>query len=103
MSAQHTPKPWIFTLTRWPNGEFHGEPYIYAPNARENPVEGRHVATLFKVDEVEANGRLIEAAPELLEALENLLNTRCFRNDLSPEHHAALDKCRAAIGKAKGR
>jgi len=32
--------------------------------------------------------RLIASAPDLLAALENLLDSRCFRSDLLPEHHA---------------
>lgn len=43
------------------------------------------------------------AKDAVVAGLENLLNTRCFRNDLSEEHHAALDHARAAITKAKGK
>ena len=46
--------------------------------------------------------RLIASAPDLLAALENLLDSRCFRSDLLPEHHTALDQARTAIRKAKG-
>jgi hypothetical protein len=44
---------------------------------------------------------LYAAAPALAEALQILLETRCFRNDLSAEHHAVLDKARAALALAK--
>ncbi len=50
----------------------------------------------------QAAADLFAAAPDLLAALENILNARCFRNDLALEHHAALDQCRDAIAKAKG-
>lgn len=46
-------------------------------------------ATLF------ANGKLIAAAPELLEALEGVIA-------LSDRKHDAWDKARAAIAKARG-
>jgi hypothetical protein len=58
-------------------------------------------------EENEADARLIAAAPELLEALKNLLrveeswcslNEMCNRGDLD----AAMEKARAAIAKAEG-
>ena len=36
--------------------------------------------------------RLIASAPDLLAALENLLDSRCFRSDLLPEHHEKADR-----------
>jgi cation transporter-like permease len=50
-------------------------------------------------DVVEANARLIAAAPELLEALENLLAVHECRG--GTKYHAG-DIARAAIAKAKG-
>lgn len=38
----------------------------------------------------------------LVEALEELLGSRCFRNDLSPDHHATLDRARVALENAGG-
>ena len=36
--------------------------------------------------------RLIASAPDLLAALENLLDSRCFCSDLSPEHHDRTER-----------
>jgi len=47
----------------------------------------------------EADARLIAAAPELLEALENLL--KVHEGEGGTQHHAG-DMARAAISKAKG-
>lgn len=46
-------------------------------------------------EEAEANARLIAAAPEMLEALEGILA-------ITDRDHAAWNKARAAIAKAKG-
>ena len=49
--------------------------------------------------EADANARLIAAAPELLEALEELITAT---QHLDQCHQATADKARAAIAKAKG-
>lgn len=55
-------------------------------------------------EECNANARLIAAAPELLEALENLLPMaeKFLRNAPSHPDNAMLEDARAAIAKAKG-
>jgi hypothetical protein len=58
---------------RWPDGSLSGRPYIYAPNAVEDHEHGRHVAELCAVNEVEANARLIAAAPETAHQRDELL------------------------------
>ena len=87
--SKHTPGPW----TRgWGNFVYQG--------AKFNPRQmGRHIATCEPTtrtqqdwDQVFANARLIAAAPDLLKALEYILQWgHC------PE---ADDKARAAIAKA---
>jgi len=49
-------------------------------------------------DELEANARLISAAPELLEALEGLMEAETYCSGET----AAWDKARAAIRKVRG-
>lgn len=67
---------------------------------------GEVVAWLdLDTEESEANGNLIAAAPELLEALEGLLAVA--ESHKEPLHHACLmceriEAARAAIAKAKG-
>lgn len=69
-------------------------------------AEAKYLITNPK--EIEANARLIAAAPELLEALEEMLLSHGYFNEdiLSPEPiQCECDECtkaRAAIAKAKG-
>ncbi len=101
---KHTPGPWKHN--RGPVSES-----IYAPDGN-----GHLVAILYHgdADNQAANARLIAAAPDLLEALEELLQHKpAFRtmplgapNSYARQeqysHIAAEDKARAAIAKAKG-
>lgn len=53
----------------------------------------------------EANARLIAAAPDLLDALEDMLSCHCdldFYDTEASEKDAVADAARAAIAKAKG-
>lgn len=87
MIAQHTPGPWEI----WP---------------AENSVViteslGRHIAAIpLATHEWKENARLIAAAPELLEALEELEALGSL--ELPQRRDAALLKAKAAIAKAKG-
>lgn len=93
--AKHTPGPWVAgrpdmaTMIEGRNGK-----YIYAGE--------RYIAAAgFDVrdwDETVANARLIAAAPELLEALEEMYRVCNASSDDAP-HRV---KARAAIAKAKG-
>ena len=93
---RHTPGSWEWK--RWPAG-FRVTVGTLAP--------GRHVAlaSVLPMDvkgERTANARLIAAAPDMLEALEEvLLHTR--HATLSDDALDALDTAREAIAKAKGR
>ena len=58
-------------------------------------------------DELEANARLIAAAPELLEALEDIANDYAERFDMdsqstNPGMKVVVENARAAIAKARG-
>ncbi len=52
--------------------------------------------------QVHANAKLIEAAPELYEALEALLNCPCNQYGEDSIYGIAIKKARAALAKAKG-
>lgn len=65
-----------------------------------NSFEGV-MATQRSDAECAANARLIAAAPELLEALEECFaNAQLFNRDTDAVWRATRDKCRAAIAKA---
>jgi len=87
--AKHTPGPWV---------EFDGD--ICPANDIANVV----IATLYQ-DTSDADARLIAAAPDLLEALEDMLVQADFAASVrGGEGHMkyAMAKARAAIAKAKG-
>lgn len=84
MKTQHTPGPW---------------------NANGNYIEDK-AGTIAKVMRPEDNAALIAAAPELLEALENLLDQLHIHHKMNLKKDYSLmladSVARAAIAKAKG-
>lgn len=95
MNAQHTPGPWIINP--------YAERSVIAPRFATGPkaiamLQGR----IKGRDEIrEANGRLIAAAPDLLESLRGLYAAMaCYES--TPEETLALEYARAAIAKATG-
>lgn len=83
----HTPKPWVY---RADDGE------VRADDDR------CCVATVEILDDSDANGRLIAAAPDLLAACEELVKWEERRDDR--ECRASIGQTiRAAIAKARGR
>lgn len=99
MSAQHTPGPWAYVRnpesTRW--------------IIDSEPAHAIACTAGFEPDN-EANARLIAAAPELLEALEELAERAgafnvsgvYFDEPSMTAEVAALQKAYAAIAKARG-
>jgi len=88
--SKHTPGPWRYE-------EFGPNVII---KATKNPMLSV-VHSLYQEsrEQTEANAHLIAAAPELLEALENLL--KVHEGEGGTQYHAG-DMARAAIAKAKG-
>lgn len=86
MSTKHTPGPWKVVAVDWsPEG-----------NARFE-IEGVHRTGI-------ADARLIEAAPDLLAALQVVLRDYTAVHDIGDvEMQPALHQARAAIAKAEGR
>lgn len=89
-----TPGPWVYVMD--PNGR-----HIILPEGVVNAAPMAQVFTRV-LDRnsypVEANARLIAAAPELLETCKTII--RSYENaDAMPE---ALDMAYAAVNKAKG-
>ena len=96
MSAQHTPGPW-FVENDETNYKHDTDPN--RPSIRSN-AESEGVWFIARIEEgcpnPHENANLIAAAPDLLEALENLEND----DNSIPSH--AWDMVQSAIAKAKG-
>lgn len=96
--TNHTPGPWSLKMTGWRTNPF----AIYSPR-RPGAVACVPSRTSVPLDEQDANGRLIAAAPDLLDALEAM--TAAFdwqAPNANPAINAAVEAARAAIAKAKG-
>ena len=102
--SKHTPGPW------------HIKPYrnfrkcIWA-SFETNPYPLAHVPVMGHQKHVDANARLIAAAPELLEALKDLAQSivwkefgecRGFSDSMPLPVITSVEKARAAIAKATG-
>lgn len=101
MSAQHTPGPW-----EWPDDGGVREFEIFGPDGTLICECSWHGCPLGEVGALVANAALIAAAPELLEALENLDSAiwRCVdaaEIEGTPVEDAS-NAARAAIAKATG-
>lgn len=100
MSAgKHTPGPWFVD---------HKSPFLVRAH---DDIDGRHIAHVgpanyvprFDVDE--PNARLIAAAPELLEALQSIVENygySSYPSDEDKESSPEVVAARAAIAKATG-
>lgn len=90
MTTNHTPAPWLLAEN--------DERFVYALKQGSNRfyahVQGPHAP----LEELKANGRLIAAAPELLEALQRMLKGE----DEYLTQHGLRNLARAAIAKATG-
>ena len=83
-------------MHKWPNG------YGYAFDHGAVQMHMRRTSAAVTEDEMDANARLIAAAPELLEALQSVemaLIGYTHQNDIT---RTALSKARAVIAKAIG-
>jgi hypothetical protein len=101
--SKHTPGPWAFSTST--NGWSYTINIFQADNA--TPTDGwSDVGYIIKTCEGEqqaiqhANARLIAAAPELLEALKDMLDGH--EDACTGYGEGAADKARAAIAKATG-
>ena len=96
MTRTHTPGPWRI-------GDA-GNTIFGPPNGRPSP---QRIADLACTDH-KANGRLIAAAPEMLEALRAILRECAITHkhwgegSNLKEANAAVDSARAAIARAEG-
>ena len=93
----HTPGPWATHKTEGNGGNIPDRLEIVGP---EESRKRSLIASIygFKLPEGQANARLIAAAPELYEALENLMD---FLFHGKKDHQMIL-KASAALAKARG-
>ena len=92
----HTPGPWTVEIDRW----HYDTASTVVAGAERQTFPFRELLVQVGGTDVgrqEANARLIAAAPELLEAIEWLLNALP-----SATAHPAIKAARAAMAKAKG-
>ncbi len=94
MSTKHTPGPW--------QSDAAGESHEWVVLSSENQSICACMNGVGGKDRVQANARLIAAAPELLEALEDVLKITMFHSNPESELERRKSKARAAIAKAKG-
>jgi len=99
---KHTPGPWkqgksggISWYNIYANNETVRVARVFDPSPAPN-----HKAEGFEIEE--ANARLIAAAPELLEALEEIATQAGGTFHNNPELAKGVLQARAAIAKAKG-
>ena len=109
MSATHTPGPWELACDGCAIVGANGGTQIvetgkaYWSNLAAAAAQGSTLAQKH-LPEVEANARLIAAAPELLAMLERLVPAMPDLGDidLGEDDNALLDEARALIAKVKG-
>ena len=89
--SKHTPGPW----------EIHEENTILGPKLDEKAVWLRPIVLQSKTGIKPENARLIAAAPDLLKALEALLDCAIHGFDMPNDNQFALN-ARAAIERAHG-
>ena len=91
---KHTPGPWRFDLARFNSG--HEDAGLSAYGSVVSEEGDWFICGIEDAKEWEANARLIAAAPELYEALCDMVSDH---DDLS---EATLEFARAALAKARG-
>lgn len=93
----HTPGPWDTISSPVLTDTHPTRPWRTYVSSKNGSVAASNGETM---EEAEANGVLIAAAPDLLWALEQIVNDLPFQRDwLAPEVEAAA---RAAVAKARG-
>ena len=99
MSAKHTPGPWRVDGQDLFQGVGHDKALMHAVIRDDN----ERWTALVEIEDKEGleNARLIASAPELLAALEALLE-QADLGEVDEETKPIVDQARAAINKARG-
>lgn len=110
-NAKHTPGPWVgidpktkkFRNSPWTVDNETASCTVAAPiKAKRKTVALVVTDDWYAKDELHANAHLIAAAPELLEALKDMLHVMEQHEQLSGCDCSIGDQARAAIAKATG-
>lgn len=91
MKTKHTPGPWRYWTQRRPESE---------DTCTFRNLDGAEILRAVTVTLTESDARLIAAAPELLAALEELVNA--YIGDVTATRAPEVIAARAAIAKATG-
>lgn len=93
--TKHTPKPWQFST---------GHPTLTVYDGNGQAIADVHGYGARTLEENGANGYLIAAAPEMLEALKANVGScpHCIGNPMVTSHTKACQLARNAIAKAEG-
>ena len=100
MSTQHTPGPWHWDGNPCNYDKEQEAPWLIDANDSYPPILGGTITC-----QSDANARLIAAAPDLLEALQDLFEAdmeHVLMGDGKDDQIEAIAKARAAIAKATG-
>ena len=95
--SKHTPGPWAIKKSPKAEAVTDGKDWPWLVSYNDGGYEG--YLAIVQTENAKANARLISAAPELLEALENLERTAGLP---AMQDDPARAAARAAIAKAKG-
>lgn len=105
-NTQHTPGPWTacgyknLTVNAGPEGRYSEQSTIVLmPGARHE----REITSGTQLQEMQANARLIAAAPDLLAALQALDWAVTGFGDFEAQYPEEIAAARAAIAKATGK
>jgi hypothetical protein len=98
--SEHTPGPWTVHVQKFGSEGQFIETHIWSADRQLIHWINTSMRP-SRNDEYIANARLIAAAPELLEALEELVNV-IYDYELFDNIYIEFDKARQAIAKAKG-
>jgi hypothetical protein len=91
MNTKHTAGPWHVGMKPGP--------IIYGPNGEQvADLRGERKTTVIELDEAVANTKLIAAAPELLETLQDLVKAWDYKMGAKAVQ-LRIDLARAAIAK----
>lgn len=99
MSEGHTPGKWEAVL--YPSGWNIRTVYVDSASGMRTTAWPATIDCGGQPNE--ANARLISAAPDMLEALKEIVRTEVVEYLVHPEQFDAINMARAALAKAEGR